>query len=188
MEYGLWKPSSGQIRSTLDGCSYSRCVIAEQCDQPESSFKTQPLHTISVGQIQDYMAWRRRMKIKEVSLRHDLHALSPLFRYGIAHNWCRQNPVTSQNLKVHGSKMPSDADAVRMHVLTSAEERTYFEACQRPPERIVVKSKAHLQTRKGKRVSISAYEYSKLAKRDYQDLHDVGRLMLLQGPRPAEVM
>lgn len=151
-------------------------------------FKRQPLHTISVGQIQDYMAWRRGMKIKEVSLRHDLHALSPLFQYGIAHNWCRQNPVTSKNLKLHGAKMPSDADAVRIHVMTPAEERIYFDTCLRPPERVTVKSKPHVQTRKGKRVAISAYEYSKLSTREYRDLHDVARLILMQGARPAEVM
>ncbi len=44
----------------------------------------QPLQTISVGQIQVYMAWRRGIGIKVVSLRHDLHALSPLFKYGMA--------------------------------------------------------------------------------------------------------
>jgi integrase len=151
-------------------------------------FKKQPLHTISLGQIQDYMAWRRGMGIKEVSLRHDLHAMSPLFKYGIAHNWCRENPVTSENLRLHGAKMPSDGDAVRIHVLTAAEEMLYFDGCLRPPERITVKSEAHTQTRRGKRVSVSAYKYSKLVAREYRDLHDVARLMLLQGPRPAEVM
>jgi site-specific recombinase XerD len=151
-------------------------------------FKMQPLHSIKIGEIQDYMAWRRRMEIKEVSLRHDLHALSPLFKYGIAHNWCRENPVTSENLKLHGAKMPSDADAVRIHVLTRAEEMLYFHTCLRPPEQITVKSKPHVQTRNGKRVQVAAYDYTKLAPREYRNLHDVGRLMLLQGTRPAEVM
>jgi len=55
-------------------------------------FGNQPLHTITVGQIQDYMSWHdvRRPKqispVKEVTLRHDLHALSPLFEYGSNHN------------------------------------------------------------------------------------------------------
>jgi integrase len=134
------------------------------------------------------MAWRRGTDIKEVSLRHDLLALSPLFKYGMAHNWCRENPVTSQNLRLHGAKMPSDADAVRIHVLTPAEEILYFHTCLRPPVEITVKSKPHLQTRNGKRVPVSAYQYSKLAPREYRNLHDVARLMILQGPRPAEVM
>jgi integrase len=84
--------------------------------------------------------------------------------------------------------MPSDAEAVRIHVLTEAEEMTYFNGCLRPPERITVKAKAHTQARNGKRVAVSAYEYTKLVARDYQNLHDIGRLMILQGPRPAEVM
>jgi integrase len=150
--------------------------------------KNRPPQSISVGQIQNYMAWRRGMGVKEVSLRHDLHALSPLFKYGIAHNWCRENPVTAANLKSHGAKMPSDAEAVRIRVLTPAEEMAYFEACVRPPEKITVKSKEHVQVRGGKRVRVAGYEYSKLATRDYHDLHDLARLMLLQGPRPAEAM
>jgi integrase len=152
-------------------------------------FAKEPLHVIaaSTGRIQDYMGWRRKMDIKEVSLRHDMHALSPLFKYGISHNWCKQNPVTSANLKQHGTKMPSDADAVRIHVLTAAEEIKYFEACLRPPERITGKAKAQTQIRHGKRVKLAAYEYTKLVDRDYRDLHDIGRLMTLRGPRPEEV-
>jgi len=103
-------------------------------------FKQRPLHTITVGQVQDYMSWRRLCPectgegcavceqtgrgVKEITLRHDLHALSPLFKYGINHNWCPTNPV--ERIKV-----TSDVDAVRMHVLTPAEEQRYFEACQR---------------------------------------------------------
>jgi integrase len=128
------------------------------------------------------------MDIKEVSLRHDLHTLSPLFKYGMAHNWCRDNPVTSDNLKRHGAKMPSDKDAVRIHVLSAAEEMLYFNGCLRPAERITIRSKPHTQMRSGRRVSIGAYEYSKLAARDYRDLHDIAKLMRLQGSRPAEVM
>jgi hypothetical protein len=51
-------------------------------------------------------------------VRHDLHALSPLLKYGINHNWCSVNPVEL--------KIPSDAEAVRIHVLTPAEEMLYF--------------------------------------------------------------
>src|SRR6516165_10008588 len=69
-------------------------------------------------------------------VRSHLHALGPLFRDGIAHNWCRENPVTAANLKSHGAKTPSDADAVRMHVLTPSEEMAYFKACLQPPKEI----------------------------------------------------
>jgi len=51
-----------------------------------------------------------------------------------------------------------------------------------------VKAKVQTQIRKGKRVRISGYEYSKLVARDYHNLHNIGRLMLLQGTRLSEVM
>ena len=191
-----------QIRAFSDAADqFLTWAMGEHADKPNTwkrlrgsmtaareFFKTQPLHTISIGQVQDFMAWRRGMQVKEVTLRHDLHALSPLFKYGIAHNWCRENPVTSAKLKASGSKMPSDADAVRIHVLTAAEEKLYFETCLRPPEKITVKAKPHTQVRRGKQVAVSAYQYDKLSAREYRDLHDIGRLMLLQGPRPAEVL
>lgn len=154
-------------------------------------YGSRPLHTInSAGMIADYMTWRRseEMDVAEVTIRHDIHALSLLFQYGMAHNWCRFNPATSEYLESHGIKMPSDAEAVRIHVLSAAEEKMYFATCLRPAETIKVKSKPHTQIRNGNRVAIGAYEYEKLASRDYQDLHDICRLMILQGPRPFEVM
>jgi integrase len=84
--------------------------------------------------------------VAEVTLRHDLHALPPLFQYAINHKWCFQNPVK----KV---KIPSDKDAVGIHVLTRSEEIAYFEGARGIPH-----------------------------------LYDLGRLMILQGPRPSEVM
>ena len=105
-------------------------------------FKLRPLHTVGVGMVQDYMSWRRLCPecsgddcelceqtgqgVEEITLRHDLHALSPLFKYGITHNWCTTNPVMDPNVKI-----PSDADAVRIHVLTPAEEMLYFATCKR---------------------------------------------------------
>ena len=50
--------------------------------------------------------------------------------------------------------MPSDADAVRIHVLTRHEEMIYFDTCLLPPERITVKSEDHTQRRRGKQVSV----------------------------------
>ena len=59
--------------------------------------------------------------------------------------WCRDNPCRLVTI-------PSDADAVRIHVITEAEERLYFQHAS-----------------------------------GNQNLHDVARLMLLQGMRPEEV-
>jgi integrase len=143
-------------------------------------FGNQPLHTITVGQIQDYMSWRRTgdarkqiSPVKEVTLRHDLHALSPLFEYGSNHNWCSTNPISKM-------KVPSDADAQRMHVLTTAEEMKYFDACGRLKDQHLADGAAAM-----KPTLKWAHQRSADA---FQDLHDVGRLMILQGPRPSEVM
>jgi integrase len=110
-------------------------------------FGRRPLHSISVGQIEDFKSWRRKMDVKEVTLRHDLHCLSPLFEYGRKHGWCTQNPVKEVDV-------PSDRDAVRFHLVTAAEGTIYFAE----------------------------------ARRRNLDVHDVAKLMLLQGPRPSEVM
>jgi integrase len=151
-------------------------------------FGKRPLHTITVGQVQDYMSWRRVCPhcngegcgtceetgrgIKEVTLRHDLHALSPLFSYGLTHNWCSQNPVERV-------KVPGDADAVRIHVLSPAEERLYFEGCLRTAEEL---SRAASQL-KGR----LAWAKQRAAQA-FRNLHDLGLLMILQGPRPSEAM
>jgi integrase len=97
----------------------------------------------------------------------------------MAHNWCRENPVTSNNLKLHGAKMPSDADAVRIHVLSPAEEMLYFETCKR----LAAELRAEAARAKG-----GAVWPKQRAAQAFDDLHDVGRLMLLQGPRPSEVL
>ncbi len=110
-------------------------------------FGTRLLHSITVGQVEDFKSWRRKMNVQEVTIRHDLHCLSPLFEYGRRHHWCSYNPV-------YDVDVPSDKDAVRFHLVTPAEELLYFS----------------------------------IAKRRNLDLHDIGRLMLLQGPRPEEVM
>jgi site-specific recombinase XerD len=125
------------------------------CTSLKEFFRHRPLHTITPGDIEDYKSWRRRgipeekiSGVREVTLRHDLHALAPLFRYGMKHNWCSSNPVEEVDI-------PSDKDAVRIHVVSPAEEMAYFAAAQ--------------QLGLG-------------------DLYDLGRLMILQGPRPSEVM
>jgi integrase len=151
-------------------------------------FKHRPLHTITVGQVQDFMSWRRLCPecsgdgcdlcdntgqgVKEITLRHDLHALSPLFKYGMNHNWCSVNPVDRV-------KVPSDADAVRIHVLTPAEEMLYFGTCKRLA--------AELRAEAGRAKGGTIWAKQRAAQA-FDNLHDLGRLMLLQGPRPSEVM
>jgi site-specific recombinase XerD len=56
---------------------------------------------------------------RDITLRHDLHALSKFFGYAVNQRWAGDNPV-------HNVTIPSDADAIRIHVLTFEEERKYF--------------------------------------------------------------
>ncbi|MBI4876135.1 MAG: tyrosine-type recombinase/integrase [Acidobacteria bacterium] len=112
---------------------------------------------ITAGAIEDYKGWRRSAhEVREITLRHDLHALSKFYGYAMRHNWCRRNPLTSgARAEGWGVEIPSDGDAVRMHILTAAEEVLYFACAQAL---------------------------------GLTNLHDVGRLMLLQGFRPDEVL
>lgn len=108
---------------------------------------TRAVDAITAGDIERYKTVRRNEhKVKEVTIRHDLHALSPFFDFAIKQNWCHANPVKSVTI-------PSDKDAIRMHVLTPGEEVAYFKAAAK-----------------------------------WSNLHDIGRLIILQGCRPDEVM
>jgi site-specific recombinase XerD len=109
-------------------------------------FGKKTVSAIDEGQIDKYKTWRRQQGVKEVTIRHDLHALSGLFQFSVRQHWTCSNPIERVDI-------PSDRDAMRMHVLTDAEEKAYFAA----------------------------------AARRNMDLHDLGRLMILQGCRPEEL-
>src|SRR5690242_20623464 len=85
-------------------------------------FGRTPVNAITAGDVADYRAWRATMhKVKDVTIRHDLHNLSKFFHYAVKHNWRRDNPVTAEDI-------PSDAEAVRMHIFTPSEELRYLNA------------------------------------------------------------
>jgi len=81
---------------------------------------------IEAADIEDYKAWRRESHIKEVTIRHDLHALSAFLKFGLKRHWLKENPLV-------GVDIPSDADAVRMHVLSAEEEKAYFDGATKYP-------------------------------------------------------
>lgn len=125
-------------------------------------FGRRPVSGINRGDVEDYKSWRRTVhKVREITLRHDLHALSLLFQYADKHNWARTNPVRQVSI-------PSDANAVRINVLSPAQERAYFDACL---------SLMH-DSRREKRTKEA---------RGLQDLYDLHTLMLHQGCRPEEL-
>jgi len=111
-------------------------------------FGRTPMNRVLPGHVEAFKAFRRTDgKVKAVTLRHDLHALSKLFQYGRKHSWLDGDPLA-------GVDIPSDKDSRRERILTPDEERAYFAAAADMPG---------------------------------SALYDVGRLMILQGPRPAEI-
>lgn len=144
-------------------------------------FSGRTVPSITPGRIEDYKGWRRAgtseiAPVAEVTVRHDLHALSSFFRYAEKHGWAKYNPVAQVEI-------PSDAEAVRMHVLTPTEEAVYFAACLHRTGTAQIKE--HVQRRRGRRVLIAPHK--RTTARDYQDLYDLGRLMIQQGCRPEEL-
>ena len=75
---------------------------------------------IEEADIEAYKVWRiNEHKVRDITVRHDLHAISVLFKYAIKQRWTRENSIVNV-------KIPSDEDAVRIHVITPEEEGEYF--------------------------------------------------------------
>lgn len=115
--------------------------------------------SITEGHIEDFKSARRKIGIKEVSIRHDLHALSVFYQYAAKKHWARENLVRKVEI-------PSDADSMRMNILSPADECKYFDAC------LWMDRAAQFIPSQGQD--------------SYLDLHDFGRLSILQGCRPEE--
>jgi integrase len=75
---------------------------------------------IDAGEIEEYISWRIvEGGVKDITVRHDLYALSRFFTTAIRRHWASKNPIRE-------IEIPSDADAVRIHPLTMYEEQEYF--------------------------------------------------------------
>jgi integrase len=98
--------------------SYRR--IATSFASAKDFFGSEAVSLVEEGRIEAYKVWRvNDHQVRDVTLRHDLHALSKFFGYAVKQRWTRENPI--RNVEI-----PSDADAIRMHILTSDEEKHYF--------------------------------------------------------------
>jgi len=116
-------------------------------------FGAMPVSQLDAGAIERYKTFRiQEHGVRDVTLRHDLHALSLFFQYAMKMGHAQTNPVKEVTI-------PSDQDAVRIHVITAEEQTTYFARA------LEVKDRAGLR-----------------------NLYDVATLMLNQGCRPEEVM
>ena len=91
-------------------------------------FAEQPVSMIDAGRIEDYKAHRLNVhQVRDITLRHDLHALSVFFQHAIKQKWTRSNPVNEVSI-------PSDAAATREHILTAKEEKEYFVRAAKYPD------------------------------------------------------
>lgn len=87
----------------------------------ERFFELADVHAINAGDIDDYKAARRAQTppVAEVTIRHDLHALSLLLQHARRHGWMEHDPLADV-------VMPSDKASVRERVVSPEEERLYF--------------------------------------------------------------
>lgn len=91
-------------------------------------FDKLPVSAVDAALIDDYKIWRaEEHKVLDVTIRHDLHAMSTFFQYAVRHHWAVSNPIEEVDI-------PSDAEAERIHVLTSVEEEDYFRRAARLPD------------------------------------------------------
>jgi len=99
--------------------------ISTSLTSAKKYFAHRPVSTIYESEIEAYKVSRvTEHRVRDITLRHDLHALSTFFQYAIKQHWTRENPI-------HNVKIPSDGDAVRIHVIKLEEEREYFKRASR---------------------------------------------------------
>ena len=87
-------------------------------------FGERPVDAITPGDIERYKHWRiAECGVRDSTLRNDLLNLSVFFRkWALKFGWVETNPVAAVT-------KPSDAEAIRIYVLSPEEESAYFEKC-----------------------------------------------------------
>jgi integrase len=145
-------------------------------------FDRDPVSLITAGRIEQFKTWRLTphtiktedgekeiLPVRDITLRHDLHALSKFFGYATKQGWANHNPVRDVAI-------PSDANAVRIHVVTLREEEEYFKRAAKWPD---LHDVGRLMMQQGMRPE----EVTSLKKADV-DLEN-GQLHVRQGKSPA---
>jgi site-specific recombinase XerD len=148
--------------------SYRR--IATSFSSAARFFGREPVSLVNPGRLEEYKSWRvNDHGIRDITLRHDLHALSKFFGYAIKQHWAVSNPVREVTI-------PSDADAIRIHVLAFEEERAYF---VRAAKHVDLNDVGRLILNQGMRPE----EVTSLSKSDVNLDH--GQLRIVGGKSPA---
>lgn len=91
-------------------------------------FGARPVCLIDGPEVEDFKVWRAaKHGVRDITIRHDLHALSVFYRkWAIPRHLAAANPVKTVSI-------PSDRHAQREHILTEAEEESYFKVAARFP-------------------------------------------------------
>jgi integrase len=85
-------------------------------------FGTVPICDLDAGAVERYKTHRIQVnRVRDVTVRHDLHALSLFFQHAEKMHWRDGNPVRQVTI-------PSDRESVRIHPLNPEEETKYFKA------------------------------------------------------------
>lgn len=105
-------------------CSYKR--LAASAASLGKLFGGLKVREIGAAELEQFKTFRRAAGLKEVTIRHDLHALSVFFQFAMRMKWADSNPVREVEI-------PSDKDAVRERVLTAEEEAVYFSEASKHP-------------------------------------------------------
>jgi integrase len=122
---GRFLPSA-EVRYRSKPNSYKR--IKTSLSSALVFFDKLPVSAIDAARVDEYKTWRAtEHEVKDVTIRHDLHALSKFFQHAIRHRWASINPIREVEI-------PSDADAQRMYVLSIEEEEEYFRRAKRLPD------------------------------------------------------
>ena len=136
----------------------------------QECLKTKTIDDITPGDLENYKVWRRENHIKEVTLRHDLHAASQLFQFARKHQWLNHDPLV-------GVKIPSDQDARNDYVLNDDNEQIYLQAAAKHDN---LYDLAILMLQQGMRPSAEVLQLQK----DEVDL-DAGTLRITHGKSRA---
>lgn len=145
------KPSTSErLRVSMVSCS--------------AFFGDRPVSEIDAAALEGYKTFRiQEHGVRDITLRHDLHALSVFFRYAQKQRMVDSNPVKE-------IRIPSDRDAVREHVVSIEEEKKYLEAALKLHAEYV--RAVHPKEREQRR----------------PNMHDLAVLMLELGARPEELL
>lgn len=135
-------------------------------------FGDKPVSEIGAEAIEAYKQFRiQEHGVRDITLRHDLHALSVFFRkFAVKRSLAARNPLGRGVDGIREVSIPSDRDAIREHVITPEEEERYLAAAL----------KMHANWTRG------------LGRKDGKpsllpNLHDLSILMVETGARPEEL-